>query len=202
MGELFGSLSNSMLSLYMATTGGDDWSKYYFALKTTGLIWAWVFNFFIFFFTFALVTVLTGIFVDKAVQSAAPDRDEIVRQKHENLMQEAQAFRELCSQIDKDSDGVISLEEFMKSTSDDRMIAWMASAGLEVSDVEEFYNLIAENEDLVDTKTMVEGCLSMRGTASAIDMRKQLCLTHKLQKQTVTVLKHTELILNQLAKHP
>lgn len=49
----FGSVGDSMLSLYQAVTGGNDWSTYYQALVEVGDFYPAVFLSYTFFFIFA-----------------------------------------------------------------------------------------------------------------------------------------------------
>ena len=62
----FGSVQKGMLSLYMATSGGNDWSYYYNMLAQTGEMTAALFIFYTAFNFFGTLNILTGLFVDKA----------------------------------------------------------------------------------------------------------------------------------------
>eukprot|EP00424_Heterocapsa_rotundata_P005332 CAMPEP_0168709888 /NCGR_PEP_ID=MMETSP0503-20121227/42363_1 /TAXON_ID=89963 /ORGANISM="Heterocapsa rotundata, Strain SCCAP K-0483" /LENGTH=90 /DNA_ID=CAMNT_0008756221 /DNA_START=1 /DNA_END=269 /DNA_ORIENTATION=+ len=50
---MFGSVNQAMTTLYMATTGGDDWRNFYDSLKATGSVNQLIFIFYISFFNFA-----------------------------------------------------------------------------------------------------------------------------------------------------
>merc|ERR1719453_2455220 len=121
----------SMLSLYMAVTGGNDWGPYYSVVETASPIYAVIFIFFTFFFTFALFNILTGIFVEKAVCTSLPDRDDLVLQQRQKARQDAQEFRHMCSVLDKGKKGTIRWKDFERHMENDVMVAYMASIGLE-----------------------------------------------------------------------
>merc|ERR1719253_549054 len=70
----FGSMGSSVLTLYEAVTGGDDWGNTYHVVVQAGVFYGGVFLLFTFFFILALFNILTGAIVEKAVESAAPDR--------------------------------------------------------------------------------------------------------------------------------
>jgi len=186
--DVFGSVPQTMLSLYQAVTGGDDWANFYRVVQLTGQFYCVTFLFFTFFFQFALFNILTGVFVEKAVLASQPDRDDLIleqRKKHRKAVQE---FRKLCRSVDTDRSGAISYNEFLESMSNELMVSYMASVGLEVHDVELFFKSVAGCQSLdeeIEIEKFVEGCLAMKGSATALDMRKQMfdmeSLTDKLR---------------------
>eukprot|EP00931_Biecheleriopsis_adriatica_P067534 TRINITY_DN41653_c0_g1_i1.p1 TRINITY_DN41653_c0_g1~~TRINITY_DN41653_c0_g1_i1.p1 ORF type:complete len:495 (+),score=101.81 TRINITY_DN41653_c0_g1_i1:30-1514(+) len=72
----FGSVTTTMNSLFMATTGGVDWIELWQACPEDATKAALVV--FIFFLHFSLLNVVTGIVMEKAVRNAQPDRDELI----------------------------------------------------------------------------------------------------------------------------
>jgi hypothetical protein len=177
--DTFGGVWRTMLTLYMAMTGGQDWEVYYDVVEVLGTFYVLVFIFFTFFFSFALFNILTGVFVEKAVVAAQPDREELILQQRRKVLQEAEEFRRLCERLDKSKDGTITLEEFKENMQDEDMIAYMASVGLEIHDVTLFFNVIGGKGE-VSLDRFVEGCMSMRGNATALDVQKTIYKTEKL----------------------
>ncbi|CAK0853672.1 unnamed protein product [Prorocentrum cordatum] len=62
-GELFGSVDRSVKTLFMVTTGGDDWISTYEVIEETGPIGSFVFLAFIAFVNLNLLNIILGIFV-------------------------------------------------------------------------------------------------------------------------------------------
>jgi len=75
--DTFGSVELAMLTLYKACTGGDDWSGPYRIAAASGELPAILFIFFIAFMQIAVLNILTGIFVEKAMKLAQPDRERL-----------------------------------------------------------------------------------------------------------------------------
>eukprot|EP00747_Dinoflagellata_sp_TGD_P028327 gnl/TRDRNA2_/TRDRNA2_133196_c1_seq1.p1 gnl/TRDRNA2_/TRDRNA2_133196_c1~~gnl/TRDRNA2_/TRDRNA2_133196_c1_seq1.p1 ORF type:complete len:721 (-),score=106.39 gnl/TRDRNA2_/TRDRNA2_133196_c1_seq1:31-2193(-) len=73
--ESWGSVLKSMLSLYKAITGGADWGDLAEPLKHAGYHYYLLFLFYVSFLTFAVLNVLTGIFVDVAMKCSEDDPD-------------------------------------------------------------------------------------------------------------------------------
>merc|ERR1712232_258381 len=76
--DYFGTLDRSMLSLYMSMSGGNSWDVYYTALEPLPGFYRFLFLVFITLAVFAVVNIVTGVFVENAMQSSVSDRENIV----------------------------------------------------------------------------------------------------------------------------
>ena len=173
----FGSVWLAMLSLYMAVTGGNDWAVYYDMLSRCGDHYGYIFIFFTFYFVFAIFNVLTGQIVQNAIIANQGDVNDKILDERQKMGTELQDFRDLCKRIDTDNSGWITFNEFVKCMEDEQMVMYMASVGLEVRDVDLFFKIVANApgaDHRVDIDKFVEGCMSMRGYASGVDMQKTL----------------------------
>lgn len=186
--ESFGTFKNTLISLYMAVTGGDDWSKYYDMMSCTGPIYGYAFLVYTFIVPLALFNILTGLLVDQAMSTRRPDRaDRILAQRR--MYQEGRGqFLEVFHAMDEDGSGRISREEFMHCMNNPAVVAYMASIDVAVHDVALFFDTVAgnmvEEEDRVEVpiEKFVEGCMHMKGSATAIDMQRQLYETHLIHE--------------------
>jgi len=176
--ECFGSVQQAMLTLYMAVTGGDDWSNYYNILIHAGLPYGIAFIFFTFFFIFSLFNILTSVFVEKVVIAGEPDRQAIILEQRRKRMKEAEEMKNLCYMMDADGTGTITKKEFMNNMKNELMVNWMSANGLEVHDVTLFFDIVSASsgQDEVPIGKFADGCLSMKGQASSVDMQKAIFL--------------------------
>eukprot|EP00931_Biecheleriopsis_adriatica_P003954 TRINITY_DN10569_c0_g2_i1.p1 TRINITY_DN10569_c0_g2~~TRINITY_DN10569_c0_g2_i1.p1 ORF type:complete len:718 (+),score=127.25 TRINITY_DN10569_c0_g2_i1:74-2227(+) len=184
----FGSVSTSMLSLYMAVTGGNDWSVYYDMIRQTGSFYEVLFLLYTFFSVFALFNIMTGIFVERAMQASIPDRDEMIFEAQKKLQQQVEEFRSLCVKLDTDESGKISEEEFKEHMKNPFMISYMSQVGLELHDVQHFFKVVASDAEEVDIDHFVEGCMAMKGSATALDVHKQIYESRKIREQLDIIL--------------
>merc|ERR1712039_864721 len=116
-------------------------------------------------------------------------------------MKEAQEMRRLFHTLDMDQSENITLQEFKTSMDNEIMAAYMISIGLELHDVEAFFETVCGRDESVNIDEFVEGCMSMRGAATALDVQKQLhearllkCQLHEVQNE----VKSCTMILKQL----
>jgi hypothetical protein len=181
----FGSLGTSMLTLYMAVTGGNDWELYYEVVARAGTLYAALFLLFTYYFLFALFNILTGILVEKAVAAAAPDRNDLVLQNHRKAREDADELWHMCEVLDKTNRGTITRYEFETMLQNRVFVSYMASLGLEVHDMQIFFSTIAGTleEGVVTIEQFVDACVNMRGNATSVDMHRQLLESSMLRAQ-------------------
>lgn len=170
----FGTVGRTMLSLYMSVTGGADWSLYYDLIERTGFVYPWLWLSYTFLFTFALVNILTALFVEKAVEGAKPEREYRILHERKKLVEQAEELRELFYKIDLDHSGAISFDEFMSCMMDYNIITFMSSLGIEVNDAELLWKLVAGQDGELEIAHFVDTCMAVKGQASTLDIQKQL----------------------------
>jgi len=201
----FGSLAKTIVSLYMAVTGGDDWSKYYRIVSCAGWMYGWMFIFYTFVLFFALFNIVTGSLVEKAMSSNKPDRADRILNQRKVFAEQKEQFLDIFKAMDEDESGKISRSEFLKCMSNPAVLAYMASIDVAVDDVELFFNTVAhvhlsEGGDgglQVPIERFVEMCMHLKGTATAIDMQRQLYETHLLQAD----LRHFQAAISRDFQH-
>jgi len=167
----FGSLSASTVSLYMAMSGGEDWAT---ILRTLdGLPWEYrmLFLMFITFAVLALLNVVTAVFVGTAMQQSQADRDLIVQEELEHKGDFVTLMQQVFDEIDTNSSGALSLDEFEKHIEDDKILAYLRTLEIDVSQVRTLFTLLdVDNTGEVDVDEFVGGCLRLRGGATSMDL--------------------------------
>jgi len=110
----WGSVATSMITLYFAVTGGNDWAALAEPLKSCGLTYYAIFLFYIAFLTFAVLNILTGIFVETAMSFSQSDNESVTLLEREN-----NSYLDMVAAalplLDVDRSGALSYEEFAQS---------------------------------------------------------------------------------------
>merc|ERR1711920_94512 len=91
----FGSVQKAMVSMFKALTGGEDWGVFYSAISPLGTAYAMLYLFFIAFCNFAFMNILTGIFMENAMNLAKPDRDMIAFERRKEEMHQVKELTDL-----------------------------------------------------------------------------------------------------------
>mmetsp|Transcript_21335 Transcript_21335/g.61685 ORF Transcript_21335/g.61685 Transcript_21335/m.61685 type:complete len:643 (-) Transcript_21335:28-1956(-) len=184
--RLFGSVGETMLTLYQSSTSGIDWKEPYEAIESTGLQNAALFIFFIAFIQIALLNILTGIFVENAMKLAQPDRDTLALKHRANEIAQKEELRRMCQEMNGYRDA-FKKEDFQQALNHSKYRNYLQIIGLDIKDATLFFDMLASaNEGEVDIEDFINGCMRLKGAATSIDMQHLVFETkmmHKLQRQ-------------------
>lgn len=170
----FGSLDRSFLSLYMSMSGGNDWGQYYEALASLPgkPYYAGIFLLYITFAVFAVTNIVTGIFVDNALQSGLADREVVVQEELDNKKAMLDSLQTLFEIIDEGNTGFITRENFKTSLKDDNVKAYFKSLRLDVAEAEGLFNLLDYGRmNEISINDFITGCYQLQGDASTLEMK-------------------------------
>jgi len=182
--DYLGSVQSTMLSLAMCTTGGKNWEDILVLLSPAGFLSVWAFGFYIAFFTFAVMNILTGIFVESAMALCTPDEHETLslqRKKRQEHMEELTCILET---LDVDGSGTLNVAEVTSGVHRERVYAALQSLGVDIKDPERFFGTLASvlGSDEIDIPTIAAHTLHMKGGASSIDLHSLMVQTGMLQQ--------------------
>lgn len=167
----FGSLTETIYTLFMAVSGGLSWVDISDPLIDIDPLNGVVLCFFIFFTIFAMLNIITGIFVETAFRSVHSDQEEVIQ---EELHEENSALRQLqrlFEEADTDKSGEVSLDEFEILLANDRTRALMKNMGLSMVEARTMFDMIdMDNSGNVSINEFVVSCMRMRGGAKSVDL--------------------------------
>jgi len=169
----FGTLDRSFLALFEAMSGGVSWGELLDVLKPLPLMYTLIFLTFIAFAIFGVVNIVTGVFVENAMQSGIQDRDTIVQE--ELLEKETYVEKiKLCFQeLDIEHHGCIGLAEFQQAVEDKKVVALINAIGLDITDVQSLFILLDRDQSgSIDIEEFLVGCLRLKGVARTLDIAK------------------------------
>eukprot|EP00928_Gymnodinium_smaydae_P007925 TRINITY_DN12836_c0_g5_i1.p2 TRINITY_DN12836_c0_g5~~TRINITY_DN12836_c0_g5_i1.p2 ORF type:complete len:683 (+),score=147.78 TRINITY_DN12836_c0_g5_i1:2108-4156(+) len=167
----FFSVPMTLLSLFMCISGGQDWWEIGQPLLKLGLFYGLVFILFIFVVLFGVLNVITGFFVESALEICKSDRDLLVQSaiKHEDLY--LQSLRELFHEFDSDGSGTISFPEFQEHLKSRQVQAYFKSLGLDAAEaIMLFFILDTDQSGSIGMNEFVTGCARLQGQARTVDI--------------------------------
>lgn len=177
--KFYGALTTSMLTLYETISEGIHWHDVMDPLVEYCNPWlALVFFFYISFTIFAVLNVVTGVFVESAIQTINDDKKAVLMYQ----------MRELFQSADTDGSGTIDMEEFWSQLESPKMQAYLKAVDLHPEEARELFNLLDMDEsDEIPIEDFVHGCLRLHGQAKAIDLATFM---HEYRKWCRTWLGH------------
>mmetsp|Transcript_16368 Transcript_16368/g.28743 ORF Transcript_16368/g.28743 Transcript_16368/m.28743 type:complete len:626 (-) Transcript_16368:67-1944(-) len=158
----YGSVPQSILSLFQALSGGVDWHQIVDPLsEEMGPGWAVITSLWMAFLILAVMNIITGNFVQNAIQLAAKVKstDEVFQ------------ARQLFSCLDIDASGSISSDEIHNHLDTPAVQDFFRSIDVDISEAEALFEILDVSGDgVIDSDEFISGCLRLQGTARAVDL--------------------------------
>jgi len=167
--KYFGSLSSSILTLYSSMSGGEDWTVYFHVLEMLPWPYQLLFLFFVTFALFAVLNVVTGVFVDTAIEKNQSDKELAVQEELRNKRLRMNWIRDVFSELDSSGDGTVTQQEFESQLNHEAVIAYFNTLKLDVSDAKTLFRLLdSDGSDGVNIDEFVSGCYRLSGEATTL----------------------------------
>lgn len=182
--ENFGSVGETMVCLLMASTGGQDWSIYYNALEPTSFVYQLVFLIFIALMQFAVLNIVTGIFVDTAMTQMKPDPEEAAKEALKIRQKQEQDLLAVCRDADSNHNGHLNRQEFLKAIKAGKLTGFLDSLGFRKHDLIDFFLVLESStpERKVDVNVFVDGCMELSGGATRFGVKAMLMEVEALRE--------------------
>eukprot|EP00415_Alexandrium_ostenfeldii_P001640 UN1640 len=193
----FGTFSKATLSLFEITLA--NWIPVGRAL--TYSVSEWYLLFVLghkFIVGFAVVTVLTGVFLQETFKVASSDNFIMVTKRERAIRTHTEKMRRLFATADSDSSGSLNREEFMGCVGAPAVKTWLAAMGLQVSDAAQLFEMIDDGDGALTAEELVKGVARMKGSARALDMAVLMEENRSLRAQLGQICTESRQILAQL----
>lgn len=175
LAKYFGSVEKAVLTLYKASTGGDDWARFYDEIALTGTLSGLLFLFFVAFTQIALLNIITGLFIESALKYAAPDQQMIAMNLRKESMEMVDMLSELWKSMDNTGTGQMAESHFIECLNREEVRISFEMLGLDIEDSIAFYHLLDEmhggTDGFLSKDEFVYGCIKLRGNATSRHMQ-------------------------------
>lgn len=180
---MFGSIPKTVYSLLQTMLGGVSWGVMSDALLKVGWPLAGLFFFYVSFVMLAVLNIITGVFVDNAVETAKSQRDVLVQKEFELKERYLNELRDLFQEMDDDGSGTLTLEEIKEYFADPRVMSYFQALGLDPNDTERLFRLIDDDgSGDVNVEEFLCGCMRLKGGARSIDVHQLLLECKRLDQ--------------------
>lgn len=202
----FHSLQMTMLTLFMAVTGGVDWWEILELLLKISVLYAIVFLVFVVITILAILNVISAIFVNDAMECTHMDIDLRMQTEHDETKQMLERLTRIFQDMAPNSGGMVQLKDFVDYVERDEMKMLLSLIGLQFTDgVTLFKVLDVDGNMQLGIDEFVMGCLRLKGGSVQIDnhvlirdIKHMLRETSRKQRHAVVTLTHD---LRDLRKH-
>jgi hypothetical protein len=172
----YGSLDRSILSLYEGMSGGISWGELYDPLERCATFYKFVFLTYISFAIFAVVNVVTGVFVESAMQASQQDKEALIQEElrtKEKYMRHVHSIFDSIASQNGDDERLVDFEGFEEAIQDERLVAFFNALELDISDVHTLFVLLDRDQTgNVNVDEFLVGCMRLKGQAKSLDLAK------------------------------
>jgi len=155
----YGNLVKTLLTLYLSISDGIEWEHALNPLIDVSPLLGFLFCSFMAFALFALMNVITGVVVERALTVGQNDKEEFVANH---------LFSVLYN--DRMNDG-ITFDHFAQMLNSVELREYFMDIGVNVQDVSALFDLLDEDgSGSVDPVEFLAGCLRLRGGAKALEL--------------------------------
>jgi len=183
--QYYGTVRLTMLTLFMSTTGGMDWSLAADALYPLGSFYYVLFLFYVSIVSFAIVNLITGLFVDGAMKAAEKDRIHEMQDVRSEQEDFKEAVKTLFVEMVHDEDGILDREELTAAVQEPRMKAFMEWMQYDETEIITLFRILdkAGGSKGVTFEFFVESCFRFGQRTKGLDLLILLDEQEKLQKK-------------------
>jgi len=198
--DYYGSVTETVISLFMSVTGGDDWANRMRPFRSMSAFYLGMFLFYIFFMVVGVLSIVVGAFVETAAEVSRRDRDSVIEHEIKETQQMAADIRSFFEEADSDGSGQLSQRELEEHLKDARVKAYFASLDIEVSQATDLFSLLdVDDSGNIALEEFLGGCMRLRGSASSMDVNLTLWEIEKLMCKVCAFSKDVEARFTWLA---
>lgn len=177
----YGSVLRTMYSLFLAATGGEDWGERAALIAHAGYFYAVMIPVYIFINQFSVLNIVTGIFVDGAIELGKKDRSLMIEKQRISRDENREHLVALLEQVDKDGNGVISKKEFFASLDNGAVHDFMDALRIDPNNAAEVFLLMdSDGNGVVQLMEFIQGMEKIQGEARSLDIHMLLLHTRKI----------------------
>jgi len=195
----FGTFSRTMLTMFEISLG--NWVVPCRAL-TEGVDEMWMLWFLVYrcMFCFALMRVITAVFITETNRVLANDDELTLMKQRREQMEYTKKLTNMFKTIDVDGDGFLSWYELQKLMADEETAEFITTLGFQCHDFEKLFWLIDEGEMQIPIEKFVSKVGKLKGMSKTIDMLTVIKLTHRIEMLLHSVFEKQGLVSHDDAR--
>lgn len=147
-----------------------------------------------------LLNVVTGVFVNTAIESAGADKDLATLKQLQKKVENMSALQEVFQDMDQHDINGVTLDDLENALSEEKLGTFLESLGISTDDAWSLFMLIdADHNGIVDLQEFVHGCMQLRGPAKSLQLAK-MAYENKLTRQAIKHLHDDVATISRLMK--
>lgn len=187
--ERYGSYFKSMYTLFEITLSGG-WPNYARQLVMhVNVVYAVFFIVYVTLINFALLRVITALFIKETLQLASNDTYRSVQKKIKKAASFRSKMHALFEEADIDGDQRISQGEFWKFLNSPGVVEYLSVLDVDVHDAEHLFDVLDDGDGHISIDEFCSGIARVKGAARSMDLVSLMHDTFIIQQQCRNILK-------------
>jgi len=167
----FGSVPSTMYSLLLAITGGRDWGDMAVPFDRYSKWFRLYFTIYILLVVVGVLNILTGIFVSRAAQVSARDKDLILQAETNNTRHVVRDLHRMFQEMGAENSGTIHIDQLKEYIQHQDVQAYLSVLNLDYVDCHRIISLLHQKRDgMVSMQEFIACCLRYKGHARNVEV--------------------------------
>jgi len=152
-----------------------------------------IFLLFVLMTVLALMNIITGIFVNEAIETAKQDQELMVAATMEHSRDYLLKLKTLFGEMDANENGKIAKDDFERHMKRNSVKMLFSMLGIDVSDPVSFFRLLdVDGSHELEIDEFVMGCMRFKGASSMVNIECSILETKQLVAKLVSRTKRAE----------
>jgi len=136
---------------------------------------------------FAVVQVITSVFIQQTFKVAARDEEVMITEKKAATKAYLKNLEHLFEFLDESGDGNVSQDEFESVLRDKKVQTWFAAMEVDVTDTSKLFELLDDGDGTISRGEFIQSIKGLKGTAKGSDMLALMREARKLNRMITSV---------------
>lgn len=147
--------------------------------------------------TFAIVRVISAIFLKETLAAAAEDQETAMMEHMRKKEKEISHLRRVFNEADQNGDGRITWDEFVLLLNNEEVKNWLSHLGFDVVEISGLFKLLDGGDGEIEFDELLSGVMRIKGGAKHVDLLTLLYENQKLHHR----LHEVKVQLNRVMRH-
>jgi Ca2+-binding EF-hand superfamily protein len=192
---MYGTSSKAVYTLFEVTLSGC-WPNYArLLIEDVSALYVIFFILYIMCVVFALIRIITALFLKDTMDQANGDMAVQVELKKNQKAAFEDKLLQLFEEADTSGDGSLSFEEFATIFENPSVVAWCSSIDIEINEIHALFELLDDGDGKISVYEFVHSMSRLKGNASSQDVVAILHDCHHI----ISVIESMQIQLGTLA---